>query len=109
VDVCSGRPRSLGGRRSIGGVVHVQVRLGAGLSRIVGRPQLQVELPAGATVDDLLRRVGEAHPDLDSGLSSALTVVNGSQAGSEHELSDGERVALLLPVAGGQNFNPPRR
>jgi molybdopterin synthase sulfur carrier subunit len=89
--------------------VHVHVRLDAGLSRMVGRAQLQVELPAGATVDDLLRRVGEAHPDAASGLGSALTVVDGSQAGSERELREGERVALLLPVAGGQNFNAPRR
>ena len=66
-----------------------------------------MELPAGATVDDLLRRVGDAHPDLASGLGSALTVVDGSQAGSERELKEGERVALLLPVAGGQNFNAP--
>jgi molybdopterin synthase sulfur carrier subunit len=76
---------------------------------MVGRAQLQVELPAGATVDDLLRRVGEAHPDVASGLGSALTVVDGSQAGSERQLRDGERVALLLPVAGGQNFNALRR
>jgi molybdopterin converting factor small subunit len=87
--------------------VHVNVRLGAGLSRIVGRPQLQVELPAGATVDDLLRRVGETHPDLASGLSSALTVVDGSQAGSERKLTEGERVALLLPVAGGETSEHP--
>jgi molybdopterin synthase sulfur carrier subunit len=89
--------------------VHVHVRLGAGFSRILGRAQLQLELPAGATVDDLLLRVGEAHPDLASGLGSALIVVDGSQAGSQRELREGERVALLLPVAGGQNFKAPRR
>jgi len=101
------RARPLAWRRSIGGTVHVHVRLGAGLSRTFGRAQLQVELPPGATVQDLLRRVGEAHPELASGLGSALTVVDGSQAGSARELKEGERVALLLPVAGGQTTNHP--
>ena len=86
--------------------MHVHVRLGAGLSNIAGRAQLQVELPAGATVHDLLRRVGDAHPDMASGLGAALTVVDGSQAGSDRELAEGERVALLLPVAGGAPFDP---
>jgi molybdopterin synthase catalytic subunit/molybdopterin synthase sulfur carrier subunit len=87
--------------------LHVHVRLGAGLSNLAGRAQLQVELPPGATVDDLLRRVGDDHPDIASGLGSALTVVGGSQAGSDRELEEGERVALLLPVAGGGPFDHP--
>jgi MoaE-MoaD fusion protein len=87
-------------------LVRVRVRLGAGLSRIAGRPQLQVELPEGATVADVLRRVGETHPDVADGLGSALTVVNGSQADDARTLADGEEVSVLLPVAGGAQRAP---
>jgi len=81
--------------------VRVSVRLGAGLSNVAGRPRLQMEVPEGTTVGDVLRRVGEEHPSLGDGLDAALTVVDGSQADAGRPLAEGEEIALLLPVAGG--------
>jgi molybdopterin converting factor small subunit len=81
--------------------VHVQVRLGAGLATAAGTRRLSVALPQGATVDVLLDRLRELEPGIAAGLGSALPVVRGTHAGREQELSDGDEVALLIPVAGG--------
>jgi molybdopterin converting factor small subunit len=81
--------------------VQVRVRLVAGLSKLAGRPRLELRLDDGATVEDLLRRLGEAHPALAPGLPSALPVVAGTHVPRDRALQDGEEVALLSPVAGG--------
>jgi molybdopterin converting factor small subunit len=93
-------------KRRIGGTVQVRVRLVAGLSQLAGRPRLELRLDDGATVEDLLRRLGEAHPALAPGLPSALPVVAGAHVPRDRTLEDGEEVALLSPVAGGSG---PRR
>jgi sulfur-carrier protein len=91
--------------------VHVQVRLGAGLATAAGTRRLTVVLPHGATVDTLLGRLGELEPDIAAGLGSALPVVRGTHAGRDHELSEGDEVAVLIPVAGGSacHSQPERR
>ena len=82
--------------------MRIAVRLGSGLSRLAGGPRLEVELADGATVGDLLDRVAEDRPALSTGLPSVLTVVRGSQVAGNRVLEEGEEVALLIPVAGGQ-------
>ena len=91
--------------------VHVQVRLGAGFATAAGTRRLSVALPEGATVDTLLDRLGELEPGIAAGLTSALPVVRGTHAAHEHALSDGDEVALLIPVAGGTagHGQPERR
>jgi molybdopterin converting factor small subunit len=82
-------------------LVQVRVRLGTGLARIAVAPVLTVELPDGATVADLFGTVAAAHPDLAVPLRSALPVVEGARAEPARQLTHGEEVALLTPVAGG--------
>ena len=82
--------------------MRIDVRLGSGLSRLAGGPRLAVDVAEGATIGDLLHRVAEERPVLAAGLPSALTVVRGSQVGAERVLEEGEEVAVLSPVAGGE-------
>lgn len=91
--------------------VHVHVRLGAGLATEAGTRRLSVALPNGATVDTLLDRLAELEPGIAAGLGSALPVVRGTHAGREQALSEGDEVALLIPVAGGSagRTQPERR
>lgn len=79
----------------------VQVRLGAGLSRLIGRSQFVLDLPPHSTVGDLLTVLQDSYPSLASGTERALTVVGGSQVGRGRALIEGEEVSLLLPAAGG--------
>ena len=88
--------------------VQVLVRLGSGLATSAGTRRLQVELPGEATVDALLTRVGELEPAIAPALGSALPVVRGTHASREQALSDGDEVALLIPVAGGARIPPER-
>jgi molybdopterin converting factor small subunit len=83
------------------GAVQVRVRLGAGLAGAAGMARVTVELGEGATVADLMERLGSAHPALRDGLGSALPVVAGAHAARERPLAGGDEVSLLLPAAGG--------
>jgi molybdopterin converting factor small subunit len=81
--------------------MRIDVRLGSGLSRLVGGPHLEVEVAEGATVGEVLHRVASERSSLAGGLQSALTVVRGTQVGRDRVLEEGEELAVLMPVAGG--------
>ena len=81
--------------------VQVRVRLGAGLSRLAKAPALTLELDDGATLDDLLARLGDSEPDLAPALRSVLPVIGGVHAERRQLLEDRQEIALLLPVSGG--------
>jgi molybdopterin converting factor small subunit len=62
---------------------------------------LRLELPNGATVGDVYDRLATTTPELGPALESAPPVVEGEHVERERELSPGQEVALLTPVAGG--------
>ena len=81
--------------------MHITVRLFASHREAAGVAQIVVDLPAGARAGDAFaacRRVHPALPATDSGVAFAI---NRAFAGPETELSDGDEVAVLPPVAGG--------
>lgn len=62
---------------------------------------LTLELPTGATVEDLYDRLAGTNPELGPALASALPLVEGEHVERERLLANGQEVALLTPVAGG--------
>jgi molybdopterin synthase catalytic subunit len=80
----------------------VCVRLFARARDIVGRNQLELELPAGATVSELRRRLTELVPALRSLLAHSALAVNDEFADEELTLPASAEVALLPPVSGGE-------
>ena len=83
----------------------VQVELYATLSKFLppgaeGRKAM-VELPEGATVDDLLRHLA-IPPEM-----AALLLVNGTHRPPEAVLKDGETLAIFPPLAGGSPLGWP--
>jgi molybdopterin converting factor small subunit len=62
---------------------------------------LVLELPDGATVEDLYDRLARSQPDLAPALRSALPVVQGAHVERGQALAHGDEVALLTPVSGG--------
>jgi MoaE-MoaD fusion protein len=81
--------------------VEVRIRFGSGIAGFAPAPMLRIELPDGATVEQLYDHLAAAHPELAPGLRSALPVVQGVHVERARTLAQGDEVALLSPVAGG--------
>jgi sulfur carrier protein ThiS len=59
-----------------------------------GRSARPVDAPDGTAVGDLIAGLGL--PD-----GPRVVLVNGRHAGDEHQLADGDRLAIFPPIAGG--------
>ncbi len=70
------------------------------LKEWLGPDTATVELPQGATVADLLEKLGSS-ADRANRLRGIAVGVNAGYATASHELREGDEVALLPPVSGG--------
>lgn len=80
----------------------VNVRLFASLREIFKSPYLEVELPEGATVADLVEVIRQEAPHLGHGGRFHVTI-NKDFVDLEAVLSDGDEVAIFPPVGGGES------
>ena len=69
-----------------------------------GRSRLPLELPAGATVSDLVAEVRRLFPDLAPPSVDIVVAVNADYAQPERVLNDGDEIALIPPVSGGEDM-----
>ena len=53
--------------------MEVRIRLGSGIAQFAPAPVLTVQLPNGATIDDLCDQLASSNPQLGASLGSALT------------------------------------
>jgi molybdopterin converting factor subunit 1 len=60
-----------------------------------------VELPDGASVAEARLAIGARHPEIAPLLPRIQVAVNRSWAADDHQVADGDELALLPPVAGG--------
>ena len=81
--------------------LHIRVRLFAMQRETAGTRELRLEVPLGSTLEDAWSAVVEAVPALAPGRSSLRFAVNGSYAGPETPLADGDEIACIPPVSGG--------
>jgi molybdopterin converting factor subunit 1 len=81
--------------------VQVKLLFFATLKDIVGARQLQLDIPAGATIDDVWERLESSYPRLRPYRSIVLTSVNEEYVDRAAAVSDGDEVALFPPVSGG--------
>jgi molybdopterin synthase catalytic subunit len=78
----------------------VSVRLFAGLRERAGAQHVELELPDGAVVEDLLAAMGQTavgalHP------GECVVAINREYAGAREPVRPGDEVALVPPVSGG--------
>lgn len=78
----------------------VIIRVGAGLDLGSGVTRLSIPLKEGATVAELLQSLRARFPNA-SGLENAVLVSQGEHISHSALLSDGQEIALLLPISGG--------
>lgn len=80
--------------------IRVTVRFFARFRELAGRAEETVELPSGASVDDLVERL-RASGGLEDLPDRPAVAVNLEYAPRGRRLRDGDEVALIPPVAGG--------
>src|SRR5207247_280239 len=80
--------------------VRVLVRLFASYREAAGRGHFDLELPAGATVRDAIARILKAHPLIAEG-RQVVIARNRDYFGVDEPLADGDELALIPPVSGG--------
>jgi molybdopterin converting factor subunit 1 len=85
--------------------MRVLVRLFASYREVAGRARLELEVPEGSRVRDVVGRVLEEHPSLRSG-RQILYARNRDYVSSDTPLTDGDELALIPPVAGGSVTRP---
>ena len=86
----------------------VSVRLFAGLRERAGAQHVEIELPDGAVVEDLLAAmgqtpIGELHP------GECVVAINREYAGAGEPVGPGDEIALVPPVSGGSDPPHPVR
>ncbi len=81
--------------------MEVRIRFGTGIARFAPAPLVTLELPSGATVEDVYAGLAARNPELAPVLQSALPIVGGAHVERARALEPGEEVALLAPMSGG--------
>ncbi|HLB23177.1 MAG TPA: MoaD/ThiS family protein [Dehalococcoidia bacterium] len=79
----------------------VNVRLFAGLHQMVGKREITLDVPDGATVRDLRERLGSVYPVTEAFLPTLVCAVGEEYVPSDYVLREGDMVALIPPVSGG--------
>ena len=81
--------------------MRVRVLLFAALREAVGQKQLDLELPADATLAELMVRLEREYELLARYRGRLLVSLNEERAPLETQLGEGDEIALLPPVSGG--------
>lgn len=82
-------------------MITAHVRLFAGLHQLVGERELEMQLPDGATIEQLRDKLGDLYPVVQAFLPTLVCAVDEEYVPPEHVLRDGDHVALIPPVSGG--------
>lgn len=88
-------------------MIRVKVLFFGRLKEIVGRAEEDTELSDGARVDDLFARYHGRFPELGKFRASAVASVNQEFALWNAPLGNGDEVAFLPPVSGGESLASP--
>ena len=81
--------------------MEVDVRYFAIIREIVGRSAERREVPAGSTAGDVLNHLTDENPRLERMRPVTMLMVNKAYVTHDHELHEGDELALIPPVSGG--------
>jgi molybdopterin converting factor small subunit len=79
----------------------IPVQFYAQLRDIVGVSSLEVDVPQGATVAQLIDKICELKPALRTYYKSILVGAGVNFVERDHVIGDGEELAIMPPVQGG--------
>jgi MoaE-MoaD fusion protein len=81
----------------------VDVRYFALIREIIGSPADRRSVPDGATAGELFDQLIAEHPRLARVRPMTMLMVNQAYVAADHPLRDGDEVALIPPVSGGED------
>ena len=81
--------------------IRVRVRFFAAPREALGMGEVEREIPAGSTVEQLIELLTQEYPTLRAYTRFVSVAVNRAYVGLQTELHDGDEVACLPPVGGG--------
>ncbi len=84
----------------------VRVLLFAGLRERLRSDGATLQLPASATVRDLLAALADQHPSLRELLPPCRVAVNQEFVGLDHPVAETDELAVIPPVSGGHDHEP---
>ncbi|MBI1802124.1 MAG: molybdopterin converting factor subunit 1 [Chloroflexi bacterium] len=79
----------------------VKVKLFAAHRQLLGRRELELEVPSGATVMAVWQQLKAEQPPLAHLSDTLVAAVNQDYASLDAPLKDGDEVAFIPPVSGG--------
>ncbi|MBT7130416.1 MAG: MoaD/ThiS family protein [Planctomycetes bacterium] len=82
-------------------MMQIEVLLFASLRDLAQSDSIAVELPADASVSDLVEAISEQFPPLADRLPNTRVAVDDRFCSPEDRISAGSEVALIPPVSGG--------
>jgi molybdopterin converting factor small subunit len=85
----------------INDVIKVRAEFYSRLKEVVGASALDLSLPENATVNDLLEQLQQSYPRLRDFGKSVLCGIGVEFVARNHELVDGDTIAIMPPVQGG--------
>jgi molybdopterin synthase sulfur carrier subunit len=83
------------------GEIGVRVKFFAAPREALGIGEIEMGIPPGTTVGELIGLLTEEYPTLRSHTRFVSVAVNRAYVGMQTELHDGDEVACLPPVGGG--------
>jgi molybdopterin converting factor subunit 1 len=83
--------------------IRVRVRAFAAVRQALGASEVELDLPAGATVAHLLEHLAAGYPAIVPLLGRTIVTVNQSFADQHQTVAPGDEVAIFPPVSGGSH------
>jgi molybdopterin synthase catalytic subunit len=81
--------------------MHVRLLFFATLKDIVGSREMQLDVPMGSTVGDVLTHLEGSYPRMKEYRPVVLTAINEEYVDRNARIEDGDEVAIFPPVSGG--------
>lgn len=83
--------------------MQIRLRYFAMVREIVGQSRATLDVPEGATAGMVFERLVADYPRLQGTAKSVMLMVNQEYVSPDHQLAEGDELALIPPVSGGAN------
>ena len=81
----------------------VKVKLFAVHRQLLGRRELEMDVPSHATVMETWQQLKRQYPEMEHLSNNLLAAVNQDYASFDTHLNEGDEVAFIPPVSGGEH------